>query len=179
MEKAEPGRGDSEDNRVFISHLTPQGQEKLSKLVGRKCLIKYRMNGVELPVLFDTGAQVSIVSSKQLKEHFPQLETQDINDLFDQNVELELTTANGSKLPYNGWVRMNFHLLNSEGDAVEVPMLVTEFELDQPIIGYNVIEELIKNQEQVADEANLISLLTASFFQISKENLNACFCELY
>ena len=60
------------------------------------------MNGIELPMLFDTGEQVSIVSSKQLKEHFPQSETQDIKDLFDQNVELELTTANGSKLPYNG-----------------------------------------------------------------------------
>ena len=131
------------------------------------------MNGVELPVLFDTGAQVSIVSSKQLKEHFPQSETQDIKDLFDQNVELELTTANGSKLPYNGWVKMDFQLLNSNGDPLEVPMLVTEFELDQPIIGYNVIEELIKNQEQVSNEANLISLLSASFFQIPQSKLNA------
>ena len=173
FEKAEPGRGDGEDSRVFVSHLTPQGQEKLSKLVGRKCLIKCRMNGVKLPVLFDTGAQVSIVSSKQLKEHFPQSETQDIKDLFDQNVELELTTANGSKLPYNGWVKMDFQLLNSNGDPLEVPMLVTEFELDQPIIGYNVIEELIKNQEQVSNEANLISLLSASFFQIPQSKLNA------
>ena len=67
FEKAGPGRGDGEDSRVFVSHLTPQGQEKLSKLVGRKCLIKCKMNDVELPVLFDTGAQVSINSSKQLK----------------------------------------------------------------------------------------------------------------
>ena len=43
-EKAEPGRGDGEDSSVFVSHLTPQGQEKLSKLVGRKCLSKCRMN---------------------------------------------------------------------------------------------------------------------------------------
>ena len=44
---------------------------------------------------------------------------------------------------------MNFQLLNSNGDSAEVPMLVTEFKLDQPIIGYNVIEEFIKSQEQV------------------------------
>ena len=104
------------------------------------------MNGVELPMLFNTGAQVSIVSSKQLKEHFPQSETQYFKDLFNQNVELELTTANGSKLLYNGWVKMDFQLLNSNGDPLEVPMLVTDFELDRHIIGYNVIEELIKNQ---------------------------------
>ena len=78
LKKAEPGRGDGEDNRVVSSHLTPQGQEKLSKLVGRKCLIKCRMNGVELPVLFDTGAQVSIVSSRKLKQQFPQIEIRDI-----------------------------------------------------------------------------------------------------
>ncbi len=52
-------------------------------------------------------------------------------------------------------------------------MLVTDFELEQPIIGYNVIKELIKNQEQVSDEAYLISLLSASFSQISPSNLNA------
>ena len=172
-EKAGPGRGEGEDSRVFVSHLTPQGQEKLSKLVGQKCLIKCRMSGVKLPVLFNTGAQVSNVSSKQLKEHFPQSETQDIKDLFDQNVDLELTTANGSNLPYNGWVKMDFQLLNSNGDPLEVPMLVTEFDLDQPIIGYNVIEELIKNQEQVSNKANLISLLSASFFQIPQSKLNA------
>lgn len=125
------------------------------------------MNGVELPVLFDTGAPASIVSSGQLKQHLPQLESRDIADLFDQHVELELTKANGSKLPYNGWFKMNFQLLNSNGNSVEVPMLVTEFELNPPIIGYNVIEELIKSQEQASDEANPISLLSTSFFQIS------------
>ena len=46
FERVEHGRGDSEDHRVFVSHLTPQGQEKLSKLVGRKCFIKCSMNGV-------------------------------------------------------------------------------------------------------------------------------------
>eukprot|EP00795_Rhopilema_esculentum_P016100 gene16100-biopygen5442 len=173
FERVEHGSGDSEDHRVFVSHLTPQGQEKLSKLVGRKCLIKCSMNGIELPVLFDTGAQVSIVSSKELRKHFPQSEIKDIADLLDQDIELELSTANGSKLPYSGWVKMNFKLLNSNVDAVEVPMLVTEFELEQPIIGYNVIEELIKSQQQVPDETNLISLLSASFFQTSQSDLNA------
>ncbi|XP_065068251.1 uncharacterized protein LOC135693652 [Rhopilema esculentum] len=115
------------------------------------------MNGIELPVLFDTGAQVSIVSSKELRKHFPQSEIKDIADLLDQDIELELTTANGSKLPYSGWVKMNFKLLNSNEDAVEVPMLVTEFELEQSIIGYNVIEELIKSQQQVPDETNLVT----------------------
>ena len=67
---------------------------------------------------------------------------------------------------------MHFQLLNSSGDSVEVPMLVTQFELDQPMIWYNVIEELIISQEQVSDGANLISLLSASFFQISQSNLS-------
>ena len=59
------------------------------------------------------------------------------------------------------------------GDFIEVPMLVAEFELYHQIIYYNVVEEIIKSQGQVSDEASLISLLSARFFQTSKSNLNA------
>ena len=60
---------------------------------------------------------------------------------------------------------MDFQLLNSNGDP--------QMGILQPIIGYNVIEELNKNQEKVSNEANLISLLSASFFQIPQSKLNA------
>ena len=56
--KNELGKGDSEDKEAFVSHLTPKDQVKVSKLVGRKCLINCKLNGVELTALFDVGAQV-------------------------------------------------------------------------------------------------------------------------
>ena len=171
----ELGKGDGEDKQAFVSHLTPKDQVKVSKLVGRKYLINCKLNGVELSALFDTGAQVSIISLKQLRNHFPLVEIQDIKDLQESTVDLELTTANGTKLPYSGWVKIDFELINSGvnlTNALEVPMLVTEFSLDQPIILYNVIEEMVKNNN-APDEQNLLLLLSASFPGTSSSNLNA------
>ena len=126
---------------------------KVSKLVGRKCLISCKLNGVELTALFDTGAQVSIISLKQLRKHFPSVEIQDIKDLLESTVDLELTTANSAKLSCSDWVKTDFELINSGvnlTNALEVPMLVTEFSLDQPIIEYNVIEEIVKNNNRTS-----------------------------
>ena len=171
----ELGKGDSEDKQAFVSHLTPKDQVKVSKLLGRKCLINCKLNGVELTALFYTGAQVSIVSLKQLRKHFPSVEIKDIKDLLESTVDLEITTASGTKLPYSCWVKIDFELINSGvnlTNALEVPMLVTEFSLDQPIIGYNVIEEMVKNNN-APDEQNLLLLLSASFPGTSSSNLNA------
>ena len=126
----ELGKGDSEDKQAFVSHLIPKDQVKVSKLVSRKCLINCKLNGVELTALFDTGAQLSIISLKQLRKHFPLVEIQDIKDLLESTVDLELTTANGTKLPYSSWVKIDFELINSGvnlTNALEVPMLVRIF----------------------------------------------------
>ena len=110
-----------------------------------------------------------------MRKHFPLVEIQDIKDLLESTVDLELTTANFTKLPYSGWVKVDFELINSGvnlTNALEVPMLVTEFSLDQPIIGYNVIEKMVKNNN-APDEQNLLLLLSASFPGTSSSNLNA------
>ena len=173
----ELGKGDREDKQAFVSHLTPKDQVKVSKLAGRKCLINCKLNGVKLPALFYTGAQVSIISLRQLRKHFPSVEVQDIKDFLESTVDLELTTANGTKLPYSGWVKIDFELINSGvnlTNVLEVPMLVTEFSLDQPIIGYNVIGEMVKNNN-APDEQNLplALLLSASFPGTSSSNLSS------
>ena len=54
-----------------------------------------------------------------------------------------MTAANGSKVPYIGWVELNFRLRSSK-DKLAVPFLVTEQSLDSPLIGFNVIEEIMK-----------------------------------
>ena len=110
-----------------------------------------------------------------MRKHFPLVEIQDIKDLLESTVDLELTPANGTKLLYSGWVKIDFELIKSGvnlTNALEVPMLVTEFSLDQPMIGYNVIEEMVKNNN-APDEQNLLLLLSASFPGTSSSNLNA------
>ena len=75
------------------------------------------------------------------------MEIHNINLLLDDATNFDLTTANGTKLPYCGWVKVNFQLLHSPESSIEVPMLVTNYPLDSPIIGYNVIQPICKLAE--------------------------------
>ena len=60
---------------------------------------------------------------------------------------LELKAANGTTIPYLGWIEIRFRLDHSRPDRhVVVPILVAQDSLEHLIIGYNVIEEVIKDQ---------------------------------
>ena len=59
------------DGYVFASHLTPKQHVAVAKLVGKKCKVSCVLDGVEVEALWDTGAQVSIVSKTWLREHLP------------------------------------------------------------------------------------------------------------
>ena len=58
-----------------------------------------RINGAEIKVLLDTSAQVSIMSYQDLVSNFPDVK---IEEFLEPGVDLELTTANGTQLPYLG-----------------------------------------------------------------------------
>ena len=137
------------------------------KLVGEKCNVKCKLNDVELSVLWDTGAQISLLSTTQLKKYFGDMEIQNINLLLDDATNFDLTTLNGTKLPYCGWVKVNFQLLHSQESSIQVPMLLTNYPLDSPIIGYNVIEELLRHTRSDTNAASSIS----SFPETSQPNL--------
>ena len=62
------GLGDSSDQGVYISYIAPKEREKISKLVGTKCIVTAFMNNVTVATLFDTGAQVSIIGARQLAD---------------------------------------------------------------------------------------------------------------
>ena len=103
-------------------------------LVAKRCTVKGEINGQMVKVLWDTGTQVSIISDEFVRRNFPDVAFKDISELLD--IELNLTAANGSKVPYIGWVELNFRLRSSK-DELAVPFLVTEQSLDSPLIGFN------------------------------------------
>ena len=61
--------------------------------------------------------------------------------------DLKLTAANGSVIPYMGWVILTFTLCSGDS-LVRVPFLVTTETMEYPIVGYNVIEEIMKTEHE-------------------------------
>lgn len=88
------------------------------------------------------------------------------------------TAANGSKIPYKGYVEVKCSLAESLGTEVTVPMLVTQGDGEQPIIGYNVIEELIKYEPQhdkdtTESPEQLLKAMRATFPTVKSDSIQA------
>ena len=86
---------DVEDPDVYATYITPREKEKAAKLIGNKCIILCKLNGVEIPALLDTGAQVSIICLQHVKKYLKGTPVNKIEDLLDPGASLELKTANG------------------------------------------------------------------------------------
>ena len=149
----------------FVTHLTPKQSSQIAKLVGNQCTITCELNGNFVEVLWDTGAQVSIISQKYLNSRFPGIKLKNISELID--CELDLTAANGTNISYKGFVELTFKL-KSEQDTIVVPFLVTTDDISLPIIGYNVIELCVKSGMTSPD-------LACVFASLSHENVNSLY----
>lgn len=128
---------------AILTSQTPltRKQERTAKLVGRKSLVQCNLGGIPTTVLWDTGSQVSIVDMDWKNTHLPDTEIRPVQELLDEGM-LDLTAANGTEIPYEGWIGVEFSLSANKDSELLVPLLVTPDPLAKPIIGFNVIEEL-------------------------------------
>ena len=111
-----------------------------------------------------------------LEETLPGTAVKDISELI--NVGLDLTAANGTKIPFIGWadVRVRLPSPTKEGQEVHVPLLVTVDRLEMPILGYNGIEELVKMDSQEGESPSgfgILSSLKAAFVDGGESQLEA------
>lgn len=154
---------------VYIAHLTPKEHATLSNLIGRKCTVRCLLNKIETEALWDTGAQVSMISSELCSKHFSNIQIRPITDLLG-DTNFELKAANGIEIPYEGWIDVTFQLGNND-KQISVPFLVSTLPMDMPIIGYNVIEEIVKGFPE-SMEHELASALSISFNKENSPNIS-------
>ena len=102
------------DSGHFATHLNPTQHSTLVRLVERKCSVQCYLNDQLVKALWDTGAQVSIVSEDLLKRIMPDVPIRNISELVD--MELNITAANGTTIPYKGWVELEFRLSSPESE---------------------------------------------------------------
>ena len=157
------------EEQFYKSCLSPREQSKLIRLVGRRCNVKCSLDGIAAEALWDTGAQVSLISQTWLTEHLPNRVMRGVEELLGVT-EMDLKTAGGTSLPYLGWVELSFSLCGAaKEDIINVPFLVTSGLLDSPIIGYNVIEEICRRNAT----DYLVPILSGSLFNANANNIEA------
>lgn len=138
---------DMEKADLFSTNTPLTGkQRQTAKLVGKRCLVRASLGGVDTTILWDTGSQVSIVGTNWKKKYLPDIEVRPVKELLEEGV-LELLAANGTDIPYEGWMEIEFTLCKDtvagmSDKPVLVPILVASSNIDRPIIGFNVVEEL-------------------------------------
>ena len=59
----------------YVSHMTPQVQSKLISVVGDKCTLKCKLDDLSTECLYDTGAQVSLMSESWVARPLTNKET--------------------------------------------------------------------------------------------------------
>ena len=130
-------------------------QRQTAKLVGKRCLVRASLGGVDTTILWDTGSQVSIVGTNWKRKYLPDVEVRPVAELLEDG-PLELSAANGTDIPYKGWMKIEVSLSKNavagmSEKPVLVPILVASSDIERPIIGFNVIEELALTSDTNGD----------------------------
>ena len=91
---------------------------------------------------------------------------------------LDLISQPQTEPRFIGWadVRVRLPSLTNEGQEVHVPFLVTVDRLEMPILGYNVIEELVNMDSQEGEPSSgfgILRSLRAAFVDGGESQLEA------
>ena len=125
----------------------------------------------ESETLWDTGSQVCLVSTKWLRDRGIKKDMLSISDILGHDVTVE--AVGGKSIPYEGvvklWIRLN-------GKRVEVPFLVTNENVESPIIGTNVIKCLVSDSN---DQVSMLkSILEKAEKKVDKVVISALLATL-
>ena len=129
------------NHTVREEQIDSKTRTKLLKLIGEKPMLKCTLDGMDAKVLWDTGSMISLVDTKWVKMYFQDKKLHSVDE-FLQNEVLQIRAANSSEISFEGVLLFKFCLLN-DSNVVTVPFLVTSQDINEPILGYNVIEYLI------------------------------------
>ena len=123
------------------------------------------LQGQKVDALWDTGTQVCVMSKRWKEIHLPGELVRDVSELLEGE-ELNLQAANGTEIPYDGWVEVDFQLSGDveHSEPLKVPILVgSQDNQEYPIIGFNAIEEVIKRNGN-SDIPNVLTRVVSDSF---------------
>uniref|UniRef100_A0A3B5Q730 Gypsy retrotransposon integrase-like protein 1 n=1 Tax=Xiphophorus maculatus TaxID=8083 RepID=A0A3B5Q730_XIPMA len=126
--------------------MNPRSRQKLLNLIGKRCIVHCWMDATPVEALWDTGAQACLINEEWRQLHLPHQRVRPLNELLEVDTLIGLA-ANQTQIPFLGWVEVEFRLGKDSlsAEPLLVPVLVSSDSsvAQQPIIGYNVIEEVL------------------------------------
>lgn len=132
-----------------VDTLSNKQGRKLIKLIGRRKMVRCTFDNIAVTALWDTGAQATVINDKWRAEHLPHTVIRGIAELLGPE-PLNGLAANQTEIPFIGWVPVEFKLVGAgaSSSSLLVPVLVSSDPnvAQDPIIGFNVIEEVINEQ---------------------------------
>ena len=117
---------------------------KIVKLIGEKPLLKCKLDGLDFEVLWDTGSMISLIDLEWAKSNFPDKNIIPIEEFLGEE-KLEIRAANATKIDFEGVMLLDFST-EMDANVLTIPFLVSSGKVNEPILGYNVIEDLITNK---------------------------------
>lgn len=108
-------------------------------------------------MLLDSGAQVTMVGKAWMEEALPSVQIQPLDTLL-LDEPLAIAAANGTDVPFDGWADVELQVCSKNYGhvTIQVPMFISQNCLNCPLLGSNVIVEIIKEQRDDADISALL-----------------------
>lgn len=134
-----------------VNYLPPRRKERLIKLIAKKHTVHCTMDTIPVVGLWDSGAQATIINEEWRKLHLPHSTVRPLSELLGSDTLMGVA-ANQTEIPFMGWVEVEFRL--GEGPTTTKPLLVPILVssdpqvAEEPIIGFNVIEEITGEGQQ-------------------------------
>uniref|UniRef100_A0A674MFQ5 Gypsy retrotransposon integrase-like protein 1 n=1 Tax=Takifugu rubripes TaxID=31033 RepID=A0A674MFQ5_TAKRU len=115
------------------------------------------MSKAASPMLLDSGAQVTMVGRGWMEEALPHVDIQPLESL-PLDEPLVISAANGTDVPFDGWADVELQIGNKHCGyvTIQVPMLISQNCLNCPLLGSNVLVEIIKEQRSEVDISALL-----------------------
>ena len=148
---------------MFVSHINPKQHVQVTRLVWKQFTVVCELNNKQFEMLWDTAAQVNVISGHGMSQYFPDIPIRRTEDFLGTETEINLVVASETQIPYKGWAELDFRILDNQSDINVniVPFLVTAESIDMPIIGFNVIEQIVSNDS--ADNPDFDSCISKVF----------------
>ena len=148
--------------KSYTVNLPTKQKHKVTRLTGRKCLIRFLLNNKLSSAMIDTVEKVSVISDKYLRENFPHVDEYPVNELLDETDSLRVQWGSQTDIPFSKYTVVNLWIGEGEGKChLDAPFLITTNQISNPILGFNAIKHIA----QTTDDKLLIKLFQTSFDQ--------------